>query len=42
VLAGSLTLSLLILPTIIRSSEEAILAVPRAYKEAAFGLGAGR
>lgn len=42
VLAGSLTLSLLILPTIIRSSEEAILAVPRAYKEAALGLGAGR
>ncbi|MBN2685107.1 MAG: phosphate ABC transporter permease PstA [Pontiellaceae bacterium] len=42
VLAGSLTLSLLILPTIIRSSEEAILAVPRSYKEAAFGLGAGR
>ena len=42
VLAGSLTLSLLILPTIIRSSEEAILAVPRSYKEAALGLGAGR
>ncbi len=42
VLAGSLTLSLLVLPTIIRSSEEAILAVPRSYKEAAFGLGAGR
>ena len=42
VLAGSLTLSLLILPTIIRSSEEAILAVPHAYKEAALGLGAGR
>jgi phosphate transport system permease protein len=42
VLAGALTLSLLILPTIIRSSEEAILAVPRAYKEAALGLGAGR
>ena len=42
VLAGSLTLSLLILPTIIRSSEEAILAVPRAYKEAALGLGASR
>jgi len=42
VLAGSLTLSLLILPTIIRSSEEAILAVPRTYKEAALSLGAGR
>jgi phosphate transport system permease protein len=42
VLAGSLTLALLILPTVIRSSEEAILAVPRAYKEAALSLGAGR
>jgi phosphate transport system permease protein len=42
VLAGALTLSLLILPTVIRSSEEAILAVPRAYKEAALSLGSGR
>jgi phosphate transport system permease protein len=39
VLAGSLTLSLLVLPTIIRASEEAILAVPRTYKEAALSLG---
>jgi phosphate transport system permease protein len=42
VLAGSLTLALMILPTVIRASEEAILAVPSAYKEAALGLGAGR
>lgn len=42
VLAGSLTLALMVLPTIIRASEEAILAVPTAYKEAALGLGAGR
>ena len=42
VLAGSLTLALLILPTIIRSSEEAIKAVPTPYKEAAMGLGAGK
>lgn len=42
VLAGSLTLSLLILPTVIRASEEAILAVPKAYKEAALSLGSGR
>lgn len=42
VLAGSLTLALMVLPTIIRASEEAILAVPKAYKEAAMGLGAGR
>ncbi|AKJ63573.1 Phosphate transport system permease protein PstA [Kiritimatiella glycovorans] len=42
VLAGSLTLALMILPTVIRASEEAILAVPAAYKEAALSLGAGR
>jgi len=40
VLAGSLTLSLLILPTIIRASEEAILAVPKSYKEASLAVGA--
>lgn len=42
VLAGSLTLGLLVLPTVIRASEEAIRAVPQTYKEAALGLGAGR
>jgi len=42
VLAGSLTLSILILPTIIRASEEAILAVPKSYKEAALAMGAGK
>ena len=42
VLAGALTLALLILPTIIRAAEEAIRAVPRTYKEAAMALGAGR
>ena len=42
VLVGSLTLGLLILPTVIRSSEEAIRAVPRSYKEAALSLGASR
>lgn len=42
VLAGSLTLTLLVLPTVIRSSEEAIAAVPRAYKEGALALGAGQ
>jgi phosphate transport system permease protein len=39
VLAGSLTLAIMILPTIIRSAEEAILAVPKTYKEASLGLG---
>jgi phosphate transport system permease protein len=41
VLAGALTLALLVLPTVIRASEEAIAAVPRAYKEGALALGAG-
>jgi phosphate transport system permease protein len=42
VLAGALTLALLVLPTVIRASEEAIAAVPRTYKEAALALGAGK
>ncbi len=42
VLAGALTLALLVLPTVIRSSEEAIAAVPRSYKEGALALGAGQ
>ncbi|MDY0296092.1 MAG: phosphate ABC transporter permease PstA [Acidobacteriota bacterium] len=42
VLAGSMTLALLVLPTIIRASEEAIKAVPRTYKEASLSLGASR
>jgi phosphate transport system permease protein len=42
VLAGSLTLAILVLPTIIRASEEAIQAVPRTYKEAALSLGASK
>lgn len=41
VIAGCLTLALLIVPTIIRASEEAIRAVPKSYREAAVGLGAG-
>ncbi|MCX7015691.1 MAG: phosphate ABC transporter permease PstA [Candidatus Sumerlaeota bacterium] len=42
VLAGSLTLALLVLPTVIRASEEAIRAVSHAYREAALALGAGK
>lgn len=42
VLAGSMTLALMILPTVIRASEEALRAVPQTYKEAALSLGAGR
>ncbi len=42
VLAGAITLALLVLPTVIRSSEEAIKAVPNTYREAAMGLGASK
>lgn len=42
VLAGSLTLAFLVLPTVIRASEEAIKAVPQTYKEAALSLGASK
>jgi phosphate transport system permease protein len=41
VLAGALTLAVLVLPIIIRTSEEAIRAVPPSYKEASLALGAG-
>jgi phosphate transport system permease protein len=41
-LAGVLTLSIMILPLIIRTSEEALKSVPPAYREGSFGLGAGR
>ncbi|MDD5063744.1 MAG: phosphate ABC transporter permease subunit PstC [Phycisphaerae bacterium] len=39
---GSLLLAFMALPTIISISEDALVGVPRAYKEAAFGLGATR
>jgi len=42
ILAGSLTVSIIILPVIIRTTEEALKAVPAAYKEASLGLGATR
>jgi phosphate ABC transporter permease protein PstC/phosphate ABC transporter permease subunit PstA len=42
ILAAGLTMSILILPIIIRASEEAIRSVPQTYKEAALGLGAGK
>lgn len=41
-LGGSLTLAVMILPLIMRTTEEALLAVPDAYREGSFGLGAGR
>jgi len=42
ILSGGLTLAVMILPTIIRTSEEAILAVPRTYREVSHALGATR
>lgn len=42
VLSGALTLSLMILPTILRTAEEAIRSVPHAYREVSYALGATR
>lgn len=42
ILAGSFTLAIMVLPTIIRSTEEALLAVDDSYREGSFGLGAGK
>ena len=42
ILAGSLTMCIMILPLIIRTTEEALKAVPDIYREGSFGLGAGR
>lgn len=41
-LSGALTLTIMILPLIIRTTEEALLSVPDSYREGSFGLGAGR
>lgn len=41
-IAGVLTLTFMVLPTIIRTTEEALLAVPDMYREGSFGLGAGK
>ena len=41
-LGGALTLCIMILPLIMRTTEEALYAVPDAYREGSFGLGAGR
>jgi phosphate transport system permease protein len=40
ILSGGLTLAFMILPTVIRTSEEAILAVPSIYREVSFSLSA--
>ena len=41
-LAGACTLAIMVLPVVMRTTEEALLAVPDAYREGGFGLGAGR
>ncbi len=41
-LAGAMTLVIMILPLTIRTTEEALLGVPQGYREASFGLGAGK
>lgn len=42
IIAGCLTMTMCILPTIIRSTEEALLSVPDAYRDGALALGAGK
>lgn len=42
ILAGAFTLAIMILPLIMRSTEEALKAVPDSYREGSFGLGAGK
>ena len=41
-LAGALTLSMMVLPLILRTTEEALLAVPDGYREGSLALGAGK
>ncbi len=42
ILAGGLTLVVMILPTIVRTTQESLKTVPQAYREGALGLGAGK
>lgn len=42
ILAGAFTLSIMVLPTIMRTTEEALIAVPDSYREGSYGLGAGK
>ena len=41
-IAGILTVAIMVLPTVLRTTEEALLAVPVSYREGSFGLGAGK
>ncbi len=42
ILSGALTLSILILPVIIRTTEEALMAVPQTYREGSYALGSSK
>lgn len=42
ILAGAATLAIMVLPVIMRTTEEALLSVPDLYREGSFGLGAGK
>ncbi len=42
IISGALTLSILILPVIIRTTEEALMAVPQTYREGSYALGASK
>ena len=41
-LSGVITMAIMILPLIMRTTEEALMAVPDSFREGSFGLGAGR
>lgn len=41
-MAGACTLAIMVLPVVMRTTEEALIAVPDSYREGGFGLGAGR
>ncbi len=42
VLSGALTLAIMVLPVILQTTKEALMAVPESYREGSFGLGAGK
>ena len=41
-ISGALTVAIMVLPTILRTTEEALIAVPASFREGSFGLGAGK
>ena len=41
-ISGALTIAIMVLPTILRTTQEALLAVPDTFREASYGLGAGK